>query len=290
MENKNNTLSWLCINKYLPELDINNIKETLLKSGVTFFNLHRMEKGYFPTSLIKFQVETNKTDLSDLNNKNIKINNRDYIIRKFTEKPRQEYRCRCYTEKPRQQYRYVKPHPLTRYRKETNTAEKTNIEQKKTNIEPKTNDQKTLAEYARRLEILHEQLKELSNQLQDFQLVKKETKKEAEEKYIKLEQEHFWEYTKLLLDENTEFKEQRIDFITRQIQLQLNLNKKITKQTRKIIERCYDHFKLAVIYTPDEFQSYTITESITESPLTTQTEICADNKNKKEITEPDKGP
>ena len=131
MENKNNKLSWLCINKYLPELDINNIKETLKKSGVTFFNLHRMKKGYFPTSLIKFQVETNKTDLSDLNNKNIKINNRDYIIRKFTEKPRQEYRCRCYTEKPRQQYRYVKPHPSTRYRKETNTAEKTNIEQQK---------------------------------------------------------------------------------------------------------------------------------------------------------------
>ena len=88
MENINNK-SWLCINKYLPELDINKIKETLLKSGVTFFNLHRMEKGYFPTSLIKFQVETNKTDLSDLNNKNIKINNRVYIIRKYTEKPRQ---------------------------------------------------------------------------------------------------------------------------------------------------------------------------------------------------------
>ena len=134
MENINNKLSWLCINKYLPELDINNIKETLLKSGVTFFNLHRMEKGYFPTSLIKFQVETNKTDLSDLTNKNIKINNRAYIIRKFTEKPRQEYRCRFYnkfTENPRQQYRYVKPHPSTRFRKETIAAEKTNIEPKK---------------------------------------------------------------------------------------------------------------------------------------------------------------
>ena len=242
----NKNLTWLCINKYLPELDITNIKQTLLKSGITFFNLHRMEKGYFPTSLIKFQVDTNKTDISYLTNKNIKMGNREYIIRKFTEKLRQEYR-------------YVKPHPLTRYRKETTTAEKTNIEPKKTNIEPKTNDQKTLAEYARRLEILHDQLKELSNQLQDFQLVKKETKKEADEKYIKVEQEHFWEYTKLLLDENTEFKEQGIDFITRHIQLQLNLNKKITKQTRKIIERCYDHFKLAVIYTPDEFKSYTIT-------------------------------
>ena len=126
MENKNNKLSWLCINKYLPELDINNIKETLLKSGVTFFNLHRMEKGYFPTSLIKFQVDTNKTDLSDLHNKNIKIKNRDYIIRKYIEKPRQDYgerllpdqlnRYANFAEKPR---RYVKPHPSTRYLKET---------------------------------------------------------------------------------------------------------------------------------------------------------------------------
>ena len=233
-----------------------------------------MEKGYFPTSLIKFQVETNKTDLSDITNKNIKINNRAYIIRKFTEKPRQEYRCRCYnkfTEKPRQQYRYVKPHPSTRFRKETIAAEKTNIEPKKTKIEPKTNYQKTLAEYARRLEILHEQLKQLSNQLQHFQLVKKETKKEAEEKYIKVEQEHFWEYTKLLLDENAEEKEFRVDFITKQLQVQLNLDKKRNKLTRKVIDWCYDHFKLAKIYTPDEFTSYTI-------PIT------------KSIPEPDKGP
>ena len=68
----NKNLSWLCINKYLPELDINNIKETLLKSGVTFFNLHRMEKGYFPTNLIKFQVDTNKTDISYLTNKTLR--------------------------------------------------------------------------------------------------------------------------------------------------------------------------------------------------------------------------
>ena len=61
-----------------------------------------MEKGYFPTSLIKFQVDTNKTDLSDLHNKNIKIKNRDYIIRKYTEKPRQDYRYRYanFAEKP----------------------------------------------------------------------------------------------------------------------------------------------------------------------------------------------
>ena len=270
MENVNKKLSWLCINKYLPELDINNIKETLLKSGVTFFNLHRMEKGYFPTSLIKFQVETNKTDLSDLTNKNIKINNRAYIIRKFTEKPRQEYRCRCYnkfTEKPRQQYRYVKPHPSTRFRKETIAAEKTNIEPKKTNIEQKTNYQKTLAEYARRLEILHEQLKQLTNQLQHFQLVKKETPKEADEKLLKLELEHFRDYYKLIIDDNAEEKEDQIDFITRQLQIQLNLDKKRNKLTRKIIDRCYTEFKLGTIYHPDEFKSY-----------------------KKEITEPDKGP
>ena len=74
-----------------------------------------MEKGYFPTSLIKFQVE-NKTDISYLINK--KINNRDYIIRRFIEKPRQNnrYRYANFTEKPR---RCVKPHPLTLYRKET---------------------------------------------------------------------------------------------------------------------------------------------------------------------------
>ena len=59
--NKSKNFTWLCINKYLPELNINNIKQTLLKSGVTFFNLHRMEKGYFLTSLIKFQVDKNKT-------------------------------------------------------------------------------------------------------------------------------------------------------------------------------------------------------------------------------------
>ena len=256
MENKNKKLSWLCINKYLPELDINNIKETLLKSGVTFFNLHRMEKGYFPTSLIKFQVETNKTDLSDLNNKNIKINNRDYIIRKYTEKPRQDYRYRYanFAEKPR---RYVKPHPSTRYRKET--AEKTNIEI--------TNYQKTLAEYARRLEKIHEELKQLRNALHDFKLVRKETPKEADEKLLKLELEHFRDYYKLIIDDNAEEKEDQIDFITRQLQIQLNLDKKRNKLTRKIIDRCYTEFKLGTIYHPDEFKSY-----------------------KKEITEPDKGP
>ena len=47
----NRNLSWLCINKYQPENNI--IKETPLKSGVAFFNLHRMEKGYFPTRKMK---------------------------------------------------------------------------------------------------------------------------------------------------------------------------------------------------------------------------------------------
>ena len=72
MIHKSTKLTLLCIHKYLPELNID--KETLLKSGLTFFNLHRMEKGdYFPTSLIKFQVDTHKTDISDLTNKNMLI-------------------------------------------------------------------------------------------------------------------------------------------------------------------------------------------------------------------------
>ena len=79
-----------------------------------------MEKGYFPNSLIKFQVDTSKTDILYPTNKNIKMGNREYIIRKFAEKPRQENWYRCYTkftEKPRQQYRYIKPHPSTRFHK-----------------------------------------------------------------------------------------------------------------------------------------------------------------------------
>ena len=124
--NTNKNLTWFCINKYLPELNINNIKETLLKSGVTFFNFHRMEKGYFPTSLIKFQVDTNKTDISYLTNKDIRIGDRGYSLRRFIEKPRQNnrYRYTKFTEKPRQQYRYryVKPRLSTRFRKETITA------------------------------------------------------------------------------------------------------------------------------------------------------------------------
>ena len=141
--NKNINLTWLCINKYLPKLNTNNIKETLLKSRVTFFNLHHMEKGYFPTILIKLQVE-----------------NREYTIRKFTEKPRQVYRYRC-------SYHYIKPHPSTRYRKQSTTTEKTNIEN--------TNYQKMLAEYTLRLELIQEELSKLKNTLHDLVEEKKET-------------------------------------------------------------------------------------------------------------------
>ena len=59
MKTKRN-LSRLCVNKNQPESNINNIKEMMLKSGIAFFNLHhlhRMEKDYFTTSLIKFQVD-----------------------------------------------------------------------------------------------------------------------------------------------------------------------------------------------------------------------------------------
>ena len=126
-----------------------------------------MEKGYFPTSLIKFQVE-NKTDISYLTSKNIRIGDREYALRRFIEKPRQNnrrYRYTNFTEKPRQQYRYVKPHPATRFRKESITAEKTHIEPRKTNIEEITNHQKTLAEYTRRLELIQEELSKLKNTL-----------------------------------------------------------------------------------------------------------------------------
>ena len=170
MENKNNNLIWLCINKYAPELKTTNIKERLLKSGVTFFNLHRMEKGYFPTSLIKFQVE-NKTDISYLKNKSIRIGDRDNALRRFIEKPRQNnrYRYTNFTEKPR---RYVKPHPSTRFRKENITTEKTIIEPKQTNIEPITNNQNKLAEnladITRRLDTIQKTLQELKNTIQEL--------------------------------------------------------------------------------------------------------------------------
>ena len=109
---------------HLPELNIDTIKETLLKSGVTFFNLQRMEKGYYPTSLIKFQVDKSKAHISYLRKKPIRIGDSNYIIRRDLEKPRQDYSYRCC-------YRYVKPHHSTRFMKQSRNAETI------TNIEPK---------------------------------------------------------------------------------------------------------------------------------------------------------
>ena len=139
-----------------------------------------MEKGYFPTSLIKFQVE-NKTDISYVTSKNIWIGDREYALRRFIEKARKNnrYRYTNFIGKPRC---YVKPHPSTRYRKET--SEKTNIEQY-------TNYEKTLAEYARRLEKIHEELKQLTNALHDIKQDRTVLKEESEDKHLT---EHFWEY------------------------------------------------------------------------------------------------
>ena len=241
MENINNK-SWLCINKYLPELDINNIKETLLKSGVTFFNLHRMEKGYFPTSLIKFQVDTNKTDLSDLHNKNIKIENRDYIIRKYTEKPRQDYRYRYanFAEKPR---RYVKPHPSTRYIKET--AEKTNIEQY-------TNYQKTLAEYTRRLELIQEELSKLKNTLHDLaEEKKKRLRLKDHELTIKIETALISQLQKS--HEKSRIKQ--INAIANKLTRKLQLDETKSEIANSIIERTFRLLGIVNLppnMTPDE--------------------------------------
>ena len=253
MENKNNKLSWLCINKYLPELDINNIKETLLKSGVTFFNLHRMEKGYFPTSLIKFQVETNKTDLSDLNNKNIKINNRDYIIRKYTEKPRQDYRYRYanFAEKPRRCY--VKPHPSTRFRKENITTEKTIIEPKKTNIEPITNNQNKLAEnladITRRLATIQKTLQELKNTLQELakerKLLRELEKKEIiRDTIITTERDTIAD----IIDENQDNIENIVADITKTIIRNFKLKKKIDiLHITSLMEGAFKYYNLCQI-------------------------------------------
>ena len=231
---------------------INNIKETLLKSGVTFFNLHRMEKGYFPTSLIKFQVDTNKTYISYLYNKNINIKNRNYIIRRFIEKRRQNnrYRYTNFTEKPR---RYVKPHPSTRYGKETNTAEKTNIEEI-------TNHQKTLAEYARRLEKIHEELKQLT--INALHIIKQDRKilKETEKRHKLLEKKLLQNYEYAL--KKNETKESHLYYIARQLTNRLDLDPKESKRARRVIERCFDAFKLCAIHSPDiKFNKKSITES-----------------------------
>ena len=201
-----------------------------------------MEKGYFPTSLIKFQVETNKTDLSDLNNKNIKINNRDYIIRKYTEKPRQDYRYRYanFAEKPR---RYVKPHPSTRYIKET--AEKTNIEQY-------TNNQNTLtenlADITRRLELIEEEILKLKKTLHALKQERKSLKEtEKDTKSLETNLKRYFDYT----TKNNELKESHIDYIARQLTIRLDLDIKETKRARSVIDRCFDKIKLGTIIRPE---------------------------------------
>ena len=47
--------------------------------------------------------------------------------------------------------------------------------------------------------------------------------------------EHFWEYTKLLIDTNVQTKE-------KQLILRLHLDNKETKWSRKVLERCYGEF------------------------------------------------
>ena len=217
-----------------------------------------MDEGYYLTSLIKFQVDTNKTDLSDLHNKNIKIKNRDYIIRKYTEKPRQDYRYRYanFAEKPR---RYVKPHPSTRYIKET--TEKTNIEQY-------TNYQKTLAEYARRLEKINEELKQLTNALHDIKQDRKVLKEEAKDKHLT---EHFWEYYHLLRNATKEINPKQIETITKQLTMKLDLDTKETKWSQKIIEYYFSDFHLGTLHPPTSFTRKTAEQEQQEQKINTRT-------------------
>ena len=108
--------------------------------------------------LIKFQVDTIKADISYLHNKNINIMNREYTIRKFTEKPRQDYRS---------SYRYIKPHPSTRYRKQQKTLAE------------------NLAEITRRLETIEKELTNLNNSLHDLKQERETVKtKEETKKHI----------------------------------------------------------------------------------------------------------
>ena len=44
---QNTNLTWLCINKYLPELNSNNIKETLLKDTVALKMLYFLKIKIF---------------------------------------------------------------------------------------------------------------------------------------------------------------------------------------------------------------------------------------------------
>ena len=73
--------------------------------GSNLFNLV-MEKAYYPTSLIKFQVE--ETDILYLLQNKMNIGKNSYTIRTYIEKPRNYYhRCYC----------YCSSHPSTRFRK-----------------------------------------------------------------------------------------------------------------------------------------------------------------------------
>ena len=201
-----------------------------------------MEKGYFPTSLIKFQLDENKTDISYLINKNIKIGDREYALRRFIEKPRQNnrYRYTNFTEKPR---RYVKPHPSTRYIKET--AEKTNIEQY-------TNNQNTLSEnladITRRLELIEEEILKLKKTLHALKQERKSLKEtEKDTKSVETSMKRYLDYIK----KNNELKESHIDYIARQLTIRLDLDTKETKRARSVIDRCFDKIKLGTILRPE---------------------------------------
>ena len=50
--------------RYAPEKNNEEIEEMLVRSGIVFFNLHRMKRDYYPTSLIILQAD--ETDISYL--------------------------------------------------------------------------------------------------------------------------------------------------------------------------------------------------------------------------------
>ena len=96
-----------------------------------------MEKGYYQTSLIKFQA--GETDISYLLKNKIIIGENGYTIRRFAEKSRNNYR---------RFYCYLSPHPSTRFRKH--------------------NCQNIQTEYTRRLAKIEEQLANLKDMLQEL--------------------------------------------------------------------------------------------------------------------------
>ena len=134
------------------------------------------EKGYYPTSLIKLQVDKSKTDISYLTNKNIKIGDRNYIIRRYLEKACQDYRYRC----------FVKPHPSMLFRKQSTDAENSNIESE-TNYQkdacrvhkpPRTNSRRT---FQTKKDTLHELTEEKQTfRLKENKLTKRRDVKKSE--------------------------------------------------------------------------------------------------------------